>query len=90
MCEKQPVIRSVFDQRMQAKDDRFFLKALQELQAYKRQLTNLGPKDIAYEQCIGQNQEAFAAYSALLDSLSVSENILIGVLNAFDVLTQEI
>lgn len=87
--EKQPVIQSVFDQRVLEKNESFFLKALHELQGYKRELANVGPTSVEYMTHIGQDAEKSDAHREMLRSLTSSENILVGVLNSFDVLSED-
>ncbi len=86
---KQPIIQSVFDQRMNEQNENFFLKALHELQGYRRELLNAGVTSAQYTTHIGKDNEKKEAYRALLVNLSSSENILSGVLNSFDVLSEE-
>jgi len=87
--QKQPVIQSVFDRRLEEQNETFFLKALQELQGYKRELSQVGVQSDAHAQHIGADGEKMQAYRALLGHLNSSENVLLGVLNSFDVLSEE-
>lgn len=86
---KQPVIQSVFDRRLVVKDDTFFLKAITELESYRREISCLAVTTPEYKELVKNRDDRVAALESIFVGMCAAENILSGVVHSFDILSEE-
>ena len=86
---KQPVIQSVFDRKLQSQDDTFFIKAIQELEGYRRELSAIAPSTKEYKALVLNRDDREEAMESVHSGMRAAEGVLRGVLNSFDILGNE-
>ena len=83
---KNPVIQSVFDRKLQAADESFFVKASFELKDYLRQVTEKNTKILNDGEAEASVKEA---HTCLASGINVGVVLLDSFIDSFDVMAQD-
>lgn len=86
---KQPVIQSVFDRKLIAGDDAFFLRAIHELEGYRREIAGAGAATAEFRALTLNRDDRVSAIESVYAGMCAAENALRGVLTSFEELSQE-
>ena len=83
---KNPVIQSVFDRKLQAADETFFVKASYELKDYMRQITEKNASILNDDAADPALKEA---HQQLSQGVKVGVVLLDSFIDSFDVMSQD-